>query len=133
MFSGAAPVTRLSRTTLRTLRPLHTTTALRNTPTHLNNILESEVAPSTAVKTVAEDGIYLADGRIVPSSCIFLDNKVFLWDVPQTLWEGWTDEHFKIFDVVVPKPGAWTQSSLCGSSCMACYGQRSYCLVPEAG
>lgn len=89
-----------------TARPLHTTRIVRQIPTALNNILAGGPAPLTQVKTVSPEGIHLQDGRIIPSSCIFLDGKVFLWDVPQTLWDGWTNERFQVFDVVVPKPGA---------------------------
>ena len=107
MFSGAARAVRLSqRSLLSTSRPLHTTNVLRETPTRLTNILADEVPLATQVQRVTEQGIHLEDGRIVPSSCIIMDQKLFLWNVPQTLWEGWTEEHFHVFDVVVPKPGA---------------------------
>jgi hypothetical protein len=36
-----------------------------------------------------------------------LNGKVFLWDVPEKLWEGWTKDHFEIFEAVVPKPGKY--------------------------
>ncbi|OBZ70083.1 NADH dehydrogenase [ubiquinone] 1 alpha subcomplex assembly factor 3 [Grifola frondosa] len=70
----------------------------------LTNILAGGDAPAVQVKTITSAGIQLADGLILPSSCIFLDGKVFLWKVPEKLWEGWGEEHFELFDTVVPKP-----------------------------
>jgi len=61
-----------------------------------------------AVKTISSSGIELVNGLVLPSACIFLEGRVFLWDVPRIIdhgnWEGWTRDHFKIFEVVVPKP-----------------------------
>lgn len=68
------------------------------------NILADENPPPVQVKTITNDGIQLLDGLMIPSACIFLGGKVFLWDVPPTLWEGWGKEHFEIFEPVVPKP-----------------------------
>lgn len=101
----------LARSVLRTTttstqrRRLHRTSTRLNVPTSLNNILAGGEAPSVVIKTVSQDGIELAGGLTIPSACIFLEEKTFLWDVPQTLWDKWTPEHFEIFDVVVPKPG----------------------------
>ncbi|CCM01760.1 uncharacterized protein FIBRA_03826 [Fibroporia radiculosa] len=85
-------------------RPLHLSSILRNQAGGLSNILEGGPAPAVLVNTITSEGIHLADGLIIPSACIFLDGKVFLWDVPQTQWEGWSKKHFDIFDVAVPKP-----------------------------
>ena len=35
-----------------------------------------------------------------------LNGKTLLWNTPEGLWDGWTEDHFEVFDVVVPKPGA---------------------------
>ncbi|GLB34212.1 putative DUF498-domain-containing protein [Lyophyllum shimeji] len=70
----------------------------------LTNILADENPPPVQVKTITNDGIQLLDGLVLPSACIFLGGKVFLWDVPHKLWEGWGQEHFEIFETVVPKP-----------------------------
>lgn len=59
------------------------------------------------VKTITANGIQLADGLVLPSACIFLNGKVFLWNVPEKTWDGWKPEHFEVFDTVVPKPGKW--------------------------
>ncbi|RPD66840.1 DUF498-domain-containing protein [Lentinus tigrinus ALCF2SS1-7] len=70
----------------------------------LSNILSGGDAPSVQVKTITPNGIQLADGLVLPSACIFLDGKVFLWNVPEKAWDGWKPEHFEIFETVVPKP-----------------------------
>ena len=57
------------------------------------------------VKTITASGIQLADGLVLPAACIFLNGKVFLWNVPEKIWDGWTPEHFEVFEAVVPKPG----------------------------
>lgn len=68
------------------------------------NILADDNPPPVQVTSITEDGIQLADGLLLPSSCIFLEGKVFLWNAPQQL-QSWSPEHFEVFDVVVPKPG----------------------------
>ncbi|EJD01606.1 DUF498-domain-containing protein [Fomitiporia mediterranea MF3/22] len=73
-------------------------------PTKIHNILGDGPAPPVQVRGMTAAGIELADGLILPSSCIFLDGNVFLWNVPSTLWNGWSKEQFEMFEVVVPKP-----------------------------
>ncbi|KAI0797054.1 NADH dehydrogenase 1 alpha subcomplex assembly factor 3 [Abortiporus biennis] len=92
----------ISRTTLS--RGLRTSHPVLNTPTALNNILSGGPAPAVQVKSVSNQGIQLQDGLILPSPCIFLEGKTYLWDVPTTFWDDWRTEHFELFDVVVPKP-----------------------------
>ncbi|KAI0832742.1 DUF498-domain-containing protein [Trametes gibbosa] len=70
----------------------------------LSNILSGGTAPAVQVKAIAQNGIQLADGLLLSSACIFLDGKVFLWNVPETLWNGWKPAHFEIFETVVPRP-----------------------------
>ena len=77
----------------------------------LTNILSGGEAPAVQVKTVSSKGIQLSDGLVLPSACIFLDGKVFLWNVPAKPWDGWKQEHFEIFETVVPKPGQSFQVS----------------------
>jgi hypothetical protein len=91
-------------------RQFHTRTALRY-PAGLENILGGGPAPPVQVKSIGEEGIQLADGLVIPSACIFLDGQVFLWNVPSKPWKDWTKEHFRIFDVVVPKPGEESKSN----------------------
>lgn len=92
-------------------RFIHPTLIRQNTT--LNNILAGGPAPTVQIKTITSEGIQLADGMIIPSACIFLEGKTFLWDVPTTLWDGWKSEHFDIFDTVVPKPGECASHSVC--------------------
>lgn len=89
------------------LRSFHTARVLRNQKwAQLTNILAGEIPPPVQVKSITNAGILLQDGRLLPSACIFLDGEVILWDVPPTLWKGWDESRFEVFDVVVPKPGA---------------------------
>ncbi|KAG6334868.1 hypothetical protein ID866_4228 [Astraeus odoratus] len=102
---------------------LHTSTARRGDyrPTTLTNILASEVPPPVQVLSVSNAGIKLADGLVLTGPVVFLEGKVYLWDVPnggftpapgngrQTgtgveKWDQWSKEHWSIFEVVVPKP-----------------------------
>ncbi|KAG5648710.1 hypothetical protein DXG03_000057 [Asterophora parasitica] len=68
------------------------------------NILADDSPPAVQVNSISNDGLQLQDGLLISSACIFLEGKVFLWDVPNTLWTGWTKERFEIFETVVPKP-----------------------------
>ncbi|KAH9855034.1 DUF498-domain-containing protein [Lenzites betulinus] len=70
----------------------------------LSNIISGGTAPAVEVKTITQEGIQLGDGLLLTSACIFLDSKVFLWNVPEHLWDGWKPAHFEIFETVVPKP-----------------------------
>jgi hypothetical protein len=92
-------------------RSLRTTRSIRRYATGgFENILAGGPAPAVQVRSLGPGGIQLVDGLEIPSACIFLEGKVFLWDVPQTLWKDWTNDHFQIFDVVVPKPGLYWES-----------------------
>ena len=71
----------------------------------LTNILSGGQAPEVQVKTVSQKGIQLSDGSVLSAACVFLGAKVFMWNVPENLWDGWTQEHFEIFETVIPKPG----------------------------
>lgn len=74
-------------------------------PTHFTNILAGANFSAVQIKNVGPEGIHLEDGLIIPSSCLFIEGKVFLWNVPPAPWEGWKPEHFEVFDTIVPKPG----------------------------
>lgn len=87
-------------------RPLHTSPIRRDRS--FTNLLADATPPPVQVSSIGEDGIRLADGLTIPAACIFLEGKVFLWDIPQSKdipWSGWRTEQFEIFDVVIPKPG----------------------------
>ncbi|EPS92896.1 hypothetical protein FOMPIDRAFT_47037 [Fomitopsis schrenkii] len=85
-------------------RGLHISAVHHSEAGGFSNILADSPTPAVQVKTITNEGIELADGLILPGASIFLDGKVFLWEVPETRWEGWDKKHFEIFDVVVPKP-----------------------------
>ncbi|KAJ3876371.1 NADH dehydrogenase 1 alpha subcomplex assembly factor 3 [Lentinula edodes] len=95
--------------TVPSTRTFHSTSSYSNNgPTAkaqpFTNILASDVPPPVQVASISPSGIELTDGLIIPGACIFLEGKVFLWDPPKTFWEGWKEEHFDVFEVVVPKP-----------------------------
>ena len=94
------------------MRTLHTARALRNQKwSQLTNILAGEIPPPVQVTSITPAGVLLQDGRLLPSACIFLEGEVLLWDVPPMLWDGWDESKFEVFDVVVPKPGAYPPAS----------------------
>lgn len=94
------------------MRTLHTARALRNQKwPQLTNILAGEIPPPVQVTSITPAGVLLQDGRLLPSACIFLEGEVLLWDVPPMLWDGWDESKFEVFDVVVPKPGAYPSAS----------------------
>jgi NADH dehydrogenase [ubiquinone] 1 alpha subcomplex assembly factor 3 len=76
-------------------------------------MLASDVPPPVQVSSVGPAGIKLADGLLLEGAAVFLEGKVFLWDVPtpakinggRSDWGEWKREHWGIFEVVVPKPG----------------------------
>ena len=88
-------------------RTFHASRPRRLPPTDggLTNILSGGEAPAVQVMTITPKGIQLSDGLILPSACIFIDGKVFLWNVPEKPWDDWKQEHFEVFEAVVPKPG----------------------------
>ncbi|KAF8632320.1 hypothetical protein AX15_001942 [Amanita polypyramis BW_CC] len=80
-----------------------TSYGLRRSST-FTNILADDNPPPVQVASITDDAIHLADGLTIPGACIFLEGKVFLWDVPQTLWEGWDKRHFVLFEIGKPRP-----------------------------
>lgn len=86
-------------------RRLMQTSAITRSPTALNNILSGGPVANVLVKKMSSQGIELDGGLILTAACIFLNGKVFLWDVPTSLWNGWSSSHLEVFEAVVPKPG----------------------------
>ncbi|CAA7259364.1 unnamed protein product [Cyclocybe aegerita] len=77
------------------------------------NFLADDNPPAVQVSSISEAGIQLIDGLVIPGACIFLEGKVFLWDVPTSnlssrmkehRWQDWSEERFQLFDTVVPRP-----------------------------
>ena len=96
-FTFLVTMTMFSRTLARSVlrqsvpsqsRRFHQTSKRFNVPTSLNNILAGGEAPAVLIKTVSQEGIQLAEGLVIPSACIFLEGKTFLWDVPEKLWDN---------------------------------------------
>ncbi|KAF5369603.1 hypothetical protein D9757_010469 [Collybiopsis confluens] len=84
-------------------------------PLPFTNILASDIPPPVQVASVTPSGIQLTDGLIIPGPVVFLEGKVFLWDVPRALMStgsGTGSEEdkqmikdvFEIFECVIPKP-----------------------------
>ncbi|KAF8806146.1 hypothetical protein BYT27DRAFT_7191451 [Phlegmacium glaucopus] len=98
----------LPRTSLLVSRKIHTTVARRDRS--FTNFLADDNPPPVQVSSLSDNGILLADGLLIPGACIFLEGKVYLWNVPelkssmQTTWSEWAEERFQIFDVVSPRP-----------------------------
>jgi NADH dehydrogenase [ubiquinone] 1 alpha subcomplex assembly factor 3 len=91
-------------------RPIHSSSILRNSsrPQPFLNILADEVPPPVQVSSISASGIQLTDGLIIPGACVLLEGKVFLWDPPRAgVWDDWKEEHFDLFQAVVPKPGEY--------------------------
>ena len=87
---------------------------LSTTPRRLDrsftNILADDNPPAVQVASIGQEGIQLVDGLKIPGPCVFLEGRVFLWDAPKVgegkeAWKEWKEEHFELFDTVVPAPG----------------------------
>ena len=104
---GFTPSSRLGQ-----LRHFHSSFVCRDRS--FTNFLASDNPPAVQVESVSDNGIQLADGLIIPGPCIFLEGKVFLWDVPdldlssrtpEEKWQNWDEKRFDLFEVVTPRPG----------------------------
>lgn len=116
LFSTVNQQTNLSsckpRHSGRHIRNLHTTASLRDRS--FTNLLADDTPPAVQVLSISTEGIQLADGLLLPGPCLFLEGKVFLWDVANTdvsskvhadRWREWNKEHFQILETVAPRPG----------------------------
>ena len=105
---------------LRIDRLIHSTRVRRDRS--FTNFLADDNPPAVQVSSISENGIQLADGLVIPGACIFLEGKVFLWDVPtmsltsqvrDERWKGWNEERFQLFEVVTPRPGEFLPCNEC--------------------
>lgn len=84
----------------------------------LTNLFDTPDLPSLSVTKLNDKGFILSDDLVVPGGVVFLGGRAMLWDVDPPLdpaktgskglegsWEGWEVERFKVFEVVVPRPG----------------------------
>ncbi|KAI9143349.1 NADH dehydrogenase 1 alpha subcomplex assembly factor 3, partial [Paraphysoderma sedebokerense] len=56
-------------------------------------------------------GFILSGELSLNGPILLMSNSAFLWDVPQpkdsngsSLWDGWTEDMFKVFETVEPRP-----------------------------
>lgn len=87
-----------------------------------NNITASE-EPQLSVHSMGDSTFTMTDGLVAHMPIIMLNKQVFLWDAPPLGgqdtqgndvlvmptgrgWEAWTDDVWRIFGVVQPRPGA---------------------------
>jgi NADH dehydrogenase [ubiquinone] 1 alpha subcomplex assembly factor 3 len=94
------------------------TTSRTSDRSFTNLLADADNPPPVQVSSISDkEGIRLVDGLVLSSASIFLEGQVYLWDVPplktdeggkieKDQWKGWTEGHFELFDIVVPKPGA---------------------------
>lgn len=82
-------------------------------PGRFVNIISADAArPMVAISSLTPTaGFSLSDGLVVPSPIIIIEGTVFLWDVgapneQDMTWEGWSQDKLKIFETVMPRPGA---------------------------
>lgn len=81
----------------------------------LTNIFEASDSPPLSITKLTTGGFQLSDGLLVQGGCIFADGRALLWDVDppkgngsdglDKAWEGWSEERFKVFETLVPRPG----------------------------
>ncbi|KAF8312231.1 DUF498-domain-containing protein [Clavulina sp. PMI_390] len=107
LISSPSAVSRPTSARLVGARTLSTSVPSRSSLADAS-IYADDGPPPVSVKTVTSTGVELLDGLVLSSACIFLEGRVFLWEVPKieghASWPGWTTDHFKIFEVVVPRP-----------------------------
>ncbi|KAF9057546.1 NADH dehydrogenase 1 alpha subcomplex assembly factor 3 [Panaeolus papilionaceus] len=103
----------VNRSTVHRLRGFHQTS--QRNDRSFTNLLADDSPPAVQVSSISEEGIRLADGLLIPGACLFLEGKVYLWDVPELKtitsgvsrdeqWKGWNQEKFQLLDVVAPRP-----------------------------
>ncbi|KDR84270.1 hypothetical protein GALMADRAFT_236977 [Galerina marginata CBS 339.88] len=92
-------------------RNLHATCVTRDRS--FTNLLADDNPPAVQVSSISDVGIQLADGLVIPGACVFLEGKVFLWDVPginakakvkEERWPDWVEDNFQLLDMVTPRP-----------------------------
>lgn len=80
----------------------------------LTNLFDDTARPRVAVTKLNDQGFVLSDGLIVPGGVIFVDNRIFLWDVDppkvdnltgRGIWDDWKEDRLSVFETVLPRPG----------------------------
>lgn len=81
------------------------------------NITASDEA-QLSIHSMGTSSFTLSDGLVLHTPILLLNKQVLLWDAPNlksTLekpvmpsgvgWEEWTDDVWKVFEVITPRPG----------------------------
>ncbi len=111
--------------TLR-LRPYPSTRHIHSSPSiraeALTNLFDTGDRPSLFVTKLNDKGFHLSDNLVVPGGLIILSGRPLLWDVDppgddtkkglEGMWMGWGKERFRVFEMVVPRPGESQTSKL---------------------
>lgn len=80
----------------------------------MTNLFDDTARPRVAVTKLNDQGFHLSDGLIVPGGVIFVDNRIFLWDVDppkvdkltgRGMWDEWKEDRLSVFETVLPRPG----------------------------
>nr|XP_019043389.1 hypothetical protein I302_07966 [Kwoniella bestiolae CBS 10118]OCF22319.1 hypothetical protein I302_07966 [Kwoniella bestiolae CBS 10118] len=104
----------LSRPVVSSRLPHVSRTPIRSFQNILAPNPDSEDKPNLAINKLTPRGFILSDNLVVPGGCIFHSGRAVLWDVDPPLagegkidamWSGWGVERFRVFEVVVPRPG----------------------------
>jgi hypothetical protein len=90
------------------------------TPSNLsdfNNITAGD-EPQLNIHSMGDSSFTLSDGLVVHTPILLINKQVLLWDAPNLTqtpekpimpsgvgWEEWTDDVWKIFEVITPRPG----------------------------
>ncbi|WVR08166.1 hypothetical protein IAU60_005212 [Kwoniella sp. DSM 27419] len=71
-------------------------------------------APNLAINKLTARGFVLSDDLVIPGGAIIHSGRAILWDVDppvldvagglEGMWKGWTEERFRAFEVLVPRP-----------------------------
>ena len=85
------------------------------------NLFATPARPNLSGTPRNDNGFILSDDLVVPGGVVFLGGRALLWDVDPPVdpaktgskglegsWEGWDLERFKVFEVVVPRPGTFS-------------------------
>ncbi|WFD29494.1 hypothetical protein MSPP1_000503 [Malassezia sp. CBS 17886] len=77
------------------------------------NVLEDDSLPIRIAK-VTPTKIYLRSGLVLPSTCIFINGKAFVWTPPRIDpqaampngggWEAWSNDIWTLLEITAPRP-----------------------------
>ena len=124
----SASVSSITRPDMRTLTTApvlsYPAPTLSTSLPSISNILEDEDNGHLHIMKLTNRGFHLSDDLVVPGGLVLLENKPFLWDVDppivkpghglEAAWMGWDIERFKVFEVVLPRPGKCAKVLLVG-------------------